>query len=248
MTKATNAANVQEAAYPLGAPDDDRPPLKASAFESMRTANSKLTPMFGRYLHKGAMVPAVACFTGAPGRSFQMFKHENCVEEIATVFGAQGAPMAAGAVMQGAREHFVNIPMNDKQHPSNYVLIVVTQRQWEKPEPQWEKLTLVCEQCQEPLIEHKFTCDPSEAELRSIRSRNDLVPFATLVEGVRIVEMLTNEPERLVCKECGFSNKPFPLDDWGWNNYAENAATVSLALSQYPTHATPASAERKAEI
>jgi hypothetical protein len=248
MTQTSSAANDPEEAYPLGAPDDDRPPMKANAFECMRTANSKLTPMFGKYLHKGAMVPAVSCITGASGRSFQMFKHENCVDEIATVFGAQGVPMGPGAVKIGAKDHFVNIPLKDNQDPSNYVLIVVTQRQWDAPEPQWEKVSLLCEQCQEPLIEHKYTCDPAEEQLRSIHSRNDFVPFATLVEGVRAAKMLNDDPERLVCKECGFSNKPFPLDDWGWNNYAENAATVSLALSQYPASAAPASGQQKREV
>ena len=220
--------------FPLGAPDEDRPPMKNNAFEAARTSNSKLTPMFSAYLDKGCMVPAVACFTGQPGRSFQMFKHENSVDEVATVFGAGGAPLPVGALMVGARDHFVNVPFEDNQSPTNYAVLTVTQRQWEKDEPQWEKLGLVCEQCQEPLIEHSYVCDPPKDVLKQLVKRHDHIPFATLLEGVVAVDKLNKNPALLVCKECGFENKPFPLDDWGWGNYAECVQTVTQARADYP--------------
>lgn len=215
--------------YPLGEPDIDRPPMRNNVFNAARTANSKLVPMFGNYTDKGCMLPAVACFTGAPGRSFLMFQHENCVDEVATVFAARGAPFPLGAVFVGTREHFVNIPLEDSESPTNYVIMSITQRQWEKSEPQRETLTIVCEQCQEPLLSHSYDCDIPDSN----RHPNDYAPFATLPEGVVIVDKLNANPDLLVCKECGFKSRPFPIDDWGWNNYTENAKTVSSALIDY---------------
>lgn len=229
-----SAISLLTSGFPLGAPDADRPPMKVNAFETMRCINHKLCPMFPAYLDKGCIVPCMAIFTGGPGRSFSMFKHENCVDEVFTILSANGLPMAPGTVMMGGKTHFVNVPMKDPTDPSNFVLFVITQRQWEAEEPQHETVTLVCQQCQEPLLAHSYLCDPSDAEMQALAQRRDFMPFATTIESARVADMLNADPSLLVCKECGFENKAFATEDWGWKNYVEATRTVTAALSSYP--------------
>ncbi len=220
--------------FPLGAPERDKPPMKVNVFEFARSVNTKLAPLFPAYLDKGCIVPTVALITGRPGRKFTMFHHTNCVDEVVTIFAAKGLPLKTGNVMLGGKLHYVNIPMQNPGDERQHTLMVITQRQWERDEPQHEVMTLICQQCQEPLIKHSYVCDADEAEARAIVHRRDRAPMPTVLESARAAEMLNAKPEQLVCKECGFENEPFPLDDWGWKNYAEANQSIADALKNYP--------------
>src|SRR5882757_10341977 len=96
----------------IPAPSSARVPLKVNVFRHMRMANTALCPMFP-YLEEGCFAPAVAVYSGAPGRAVGMFKHYNTVDEILVVFGANGSRLKPGNAIADVREHVVNIALSD---------------------------------------------------------------------------------------------------------------------------------------
>ncbi|WP_157137731.1 hypothetical protein [Herbaspirillum lusitanum] len=215
----------------IAPPTSEKTPLKVNVFERARQANTQLAPLFP-YLTPGSIVPALSLAIGGPGRSYQMFKHFNSVDEVATIFAAAGVARGhPGQVFVGARDHFVNLGFNDPTDPESFILIVVTQRQWEKSDQrQHEKLAVICEQCHEPLIERPFNSDCSAEELAAIRELDGDIPFHTHVEGAKMVADYNANKALHTCAECGFENKPFPIDDWGWHRYSEQTAMIDSAL------------------
>ncbi len=206
----------------LPPPNGDVIPLRTNIFEFVRVINATLLPLFP-YMHKGAIVPCGAIVVGGTGRDWRMFKHFNTVDEIFTCFGSNGAYVQPGQVILGAQEHFVNMRMEDNENTSNYAIMSVVQRQWEEEKPQSEKVSIICEQCQEPLLVHSYEAEPSEAEVQAADAANTSCAFPTPVQSAYAAQQFNGHPESLTCEECGYVNTVFPLDDWGWHRYAEQA-------------------------
>src|SRR5882672_7645624 len=90
----------------IPAPSSARVPLKVNVFRHMRMSNTALCPMFP-YLDEGCFAPAVAVYSGAPGRAVGMFKHFNTVDEILLVFGANGSRLKPEKPNRRCREPFI---------------------------------------------------------------------------------------------------------------------------------------------
>src|SRR5882762_10974544 len=119
----------------IPAPSSARAPLKVNIFRHMRMSNTALCPMFP-YLDEGCFAPAVAVYSGAPGRAVGMFKHYNTVDEILVVFGANGSRLKPGNAIADVREHIVNITLSDFSDAAQNFLAVVIQRQSEDRDDQ----------------------------------------------------------------------------------------------------------------
>lgn len=220
-------------ALTIAPPREDRPPMQVNVFERSRAINTMLAPLFP-YLDAGSIVPAASLGVGGPGRRYTMFKHFNSVDEIATIFSARGVARGKpGQMFVGARDHFVNLSYIDATDPGSHILIVVTQRQWEKPEPQREVLSIVCEQCHEPLLTRPFIASSPAEELAKLDGFGGYVPFHTHLEGARLAAEYNATPALHTCQECGLVNPPFPIDDWGWQRYTEQTETGALAQQDY---------------
>lgn len=211
-------------------PEGDIIPLRANILEFSRVINATLLPLFP-YMHKGAIVPCAAIVVGGDGRDWRMFKHFNSVDEVFTCFGSNGAYVKAGQIMLGAQEHFVNMNMEDNGNPSNYAIMSIVQRQWEKEAPQSEKVTIICEQCQEPLLVHAYDAHPTQKEAHEAAAADTSCPFPTPIHSAFAAQQSNLDAETLVCQECGFENTVFPLNDWGWHRYAEQAASSVKAAA-----------------
>jgi hypothetical protein len=215
-------------------PTATRMPLKVNVFRHMRMSNTALCPMFP-YLEEGCFAPAVAVYSGAPGRAVGMFKHFNTVDEILVVFGANGSRLKPGNTVADVREHFVNIALSDFNDPANYFLAVVIQRQSEHREDQREAVTFVCEQCRKPLREFPFPSQPPATEARGLRDHPEYARgFESPIGAWRAAEQFNNDEQGRRCEDCGHVSAPFPFREWGWAKYAEQCRAVDNALQAYP--------------
>jgi hypothetical protein len=218
----------------IPAPSEARTPLKVNVFRHMRISNTALCPMFP-YLEEGCFAPAVAVYSGAPGRAVGMFKHFNTVDEVLVVFGARGSRLKPGNTIADVREHVVNIALSDFGDPDNYFLAAVIQRQSEHREDQQEVVTFICEQCKKPLREYPFASQPPVHAPTGLLDHPEYARgFESPIGGWRAAEQFNNDEQGRHCSHCGHVSAPFPFREWGWGKYAEQCRTVDKALQNYP--------------
>ena len=229
-----SAISVTASSLSIPAPDEHKPPLKVNVFRHMRVANTALCPMFP-YLDEGCFAPAVAVYSGAPGRAVGMFKHFNTVDEVLVVFGANGSRLKPGNVIADVREHFVNIVLADFSDPGQNFLAAIIQRQSERREDQREVITFVCEQCKKPLREFPCVSQPPRSEPRGLRDNPEYARgFESPLAASRAAKQFNSDEEQRRCKNCGHVSGPFPFEEWGWDKYEEHCSAVELALKAYP--------------
>ena len=102
--------------------------MKVNLFERMKAGNCQLMPLFP-YEDADSLVPAGAIFRGEPGAEFGQFFHFNTVDEVAHVFGANGALLQTGQIYATQPLHGVNSFLKDPTNPDNFLVIAVTQHQ-----------------------------------------------------------------------------------------------------------------------
>jgi hypothetical protein len=215
-------------------PSTTRVPLKVNVFRHMRMSNTALCPMFP-YLDEGCFAPAVAVYSGAPGRVVGLFKHFNTVDEILVVFGAKGSRLKPGNAIADVREHFVNIALSDFNDPQNHFLAAIIQRQSENRADQREVVTFVCEACKKPLVEFPFQSQPPAGTSTGLRDNPEYARgFESPIGGWRAAEQFNSNEQARHCTHCGHTSAPFPFLEWGWGKYAEQCRTVDNALQAYP--------------
>jgi hypothetical protein len=214
--------------------------MKVNVFRHMRISNTALCPLFP-YLDEGCFAPAVAVYSGAPGRAVGMFKHLNTVDEVMVVFGAHGSRLKPGNTVADVREHLVNITLSDFNDPENYFLAVVIQRQAERREDQHEVVTFICEQCRKPLSEYAFSSQPpaTDGVNRLIDEAEYSRGFESPLAAARAAEQFNSDEQRRRCEHCGHVSAPFPYREWGWGKYAEQCRTVDSALRAFPALKEP---------
>lgn len=202
-------------------PDDTREPLKVNVYERMQHANTQLVPLFP-YYGPGAIVYCGALFRGGPGYDVGHFFHNNTVHEVAFVWGASGALLDTGRIMATPNLHGVNSYMRDPESPDSFLVITICQRQTDS-EPQTEQLIWRCAKCHQHLLVHEFTDSPSE-------DHDDRFPgFPTINESVEPVERFNTDESIRTCAKCGHLNPPFPMERWGWDQWAKQQRTVNDA-------------------
>jgi hypothetical protein len=222
MTTTIQPARQTERRIPL--PRDDRPPLKVNIFEKMQSGNCQLLPLFP-YEDADSLVPAGAIFRGEPGADFGQFFHFNTVDEVAHVFGANGALLQTGQIYATQPLHGVNSFLKDPTNPDNFLVIAVTQHQ-RASGPQNEAVIFRCGKCHEVLERYEYDAQPAP---RGVHPRNGVPLFTTLQGSVDAVETLNEHESNRRCAGCGYDNPTFPMERWGWKHYVQQTRTVNDA-------------------
>lgn len=214
-------------------PDGRREPLKINIYERMTGAATQLQPLFP-YHDAGAMVPCGAVFTGGPDKGeFGQFFHWNSVEEIAVVFGANGALLQTGQIFATQRLHGVNSFLRDPRDPEAFGMMTITQRQSDD-QPQREAIIFRCEKCHDQLLRFEYNATAKGVQGYEPGSwggdpDNDEYPvFNTTGGAVEAAARFSRESVR-TCGKCGHVNDEFPVTTWGWRRYVEQTVTANRA-------------------
>jgi hypothetical protein len=209
---------TEAARIPL--PDGRREPRKVNVYEQMQHANTQLVPLFP-YYGPGAIVYSGAIFRGGPGYDVGHFFHDNTVHEVSFVWGASGALIDTGRIMATPNLHGVNSFLRDPESPESFLLITICQRQTD--DVQTERLVWRCSECHEHLLQHEYSATPADEE-------EDRFPgFPTLNESVEPVARYNSDEAIRTCPKCGHVNDPFPMEMWGWAQWARQQRTVNDA-------------------
>jgi hypothetical protein len=211
--------------YRISPPDGSREPMRANIFDAMTGANAQLLPLFP-YLGEGAIVPAGALMRGGPGFSYGQFFHTNSVDEVAVIFGTGGAMTGAGFVVVGPNTHLVGSGLSNEEDPHNFNLVVITQRQ-EIGKEQSEMVTLRCEKCKAIVTQIRFDATPPPASHYADPAGERL--FVSLVYAAEAAQQHNASEASRTCKRCGTVAPAFPLDRWGWAEYAQRGRAVAEA-------------------
>lgn len=216
-------------------PDPARPPLRANVFACAQTTATTLVPLFP-YLDEGAIVPCISVFRGGPGRRYGRFQHFNTVDEVIMMFGSP-----PGMVFVGPKLHPVGAPFEDVEDPGSTSVALITQRQV-IGDSQREEYRFLCEGCQRRLSVFGFDATPAKRGEQPPHA-----PFPTLVEGRAAAEQHNAREADLTCRHCGHENPPFPVEYWGWTEYAEQTRVAAHAEQSMRAASTAVVGEREAE-
>lgn len=215
----------------IGAPKAGKPPLKVNVFHALRCANSSLMPLFP-YTGDGDLVSGATIFWGGENRDSGVFNHENSVDEVTITLAASKSRRRTGFVHVGARTHLVGRFFEDPNDPESMMAIVVTQRQADEGVAQSESLTFICDNCQEPLLKHRFSSENDDnfaardENGEPVRLPGFHAPLETLTEGAIAIEPFNKSEEARTCPKCGTVNEPFALHVWGWDSYYKNTVAA----------------------
>jgi hypothetical protein len=111
--------------------------------------------------------------------------------------------------------------LRDPESPESFLLITICQRQ--TGDVQTERLVWRCSECHEHLLAHEYSDTPSDDQA-------DRFPgFPTLNESVEPVARYNSDETIRTCPKCGHVNEPFPMEMWGWAQWARQQRTVNDA-------------------
>jgi hypothetical protein len=207
-------------------PEKGREPMKTNVFRFAQINVSTLSPMFP-YVDEGAIVPCVATFRGGPGKRFGRFQHFNTVDEVVIMFGAKGGRGRAGMVRVGPKLHQVGAPFEDPEDTGSLRVTTITQRQ-AIGQPQREEYRFACEKCDRRLYMEEVDATPPRRGTGP-GAVGGSVPFATTIETYAAAKHFNENAEARRCKHCGHQNPPFPIEDWGWDQYVRQAEIIEMA-------------------
>ena len=210
----------------IAPPEKGREPMKTNVFRFVQNAVSTLSPLFP-YADEGAIVPCAATFRGGPGKRFGKFQHFNTVDEVVIMFGAQGGRGRAGMVRVGPKLHQVGAPFEDPEDPGSLRVTTITQRQL-IGEKQREEYRFACEKCDRRLYMEEIDATPARRNTGPGASGGH-VPFITVLETYEATKHYNENEAARLCKHCGHQNPPFPIEDWGWDDYVRQAEIIKLA-------------------
>lgn len=210
---------MSKATRSIPPPDPSRPPLKANVFEMARNTATTLAPLFP-YFDEGSIVPCLSVFRGGEGRRYGRFQHFNTVDEVIMMFGTP-----PGLVFVGPKLHPVGAPFEDVADPNNVAVALITQRQLFAT-PHREEYRFLCDECDRRLSVSPFDASPAKRG-----ESDDGRPFPTIVEGYAAATRHNSQEENLRCKHCGHQNEPFPIEAWGWGEYAHQSDVAAKARS-----------------
>jgi hypothetical protein len=205
-------------------PREDRPPLKANVFERLQAGNCQLIPLFP-YMDEDTLVPCGAIFRGAANADFGQFFHQNSVDEVVQVFGAEGATLQTGQIYATQPLHGVNSFLKNPNNPDSFLVLTVTQHQTASG-GQKEAVLYRCGKCHELLVKHEYDATPVPRG----ESPPDEIPLLTTLQGsVDAADTYNEHPDNRHCSSCGYDNPRFPGERWGWRQYVDQTRTVNDA-------------------
>jgi hypothetical protein len=210
----------------IAKPAGDKEPLKTNVYQLQQIANTTLAPLFP-YVDAGSIVPATSCFEGGPGKHYGRFQHFNTVDEIALTFGARGSRRGGGVVRVGPKLHMVQGPFQDPENPENVAIAVVTQRQ--SPDgKQREEIRFVCKKCDRMIYREEIEIIvPLRGQQRKVMGPHS--HFPTPSESYSSAKKFNDSDDARTCKNCGHVNAPFPIEAWGWDQYATQKRIIDRA-------------------
>jgi hypothetical protein len=214
----------------IPAPDPAQPPMISNVFHAVRSANTKLMPMFP-YAEAGCLVPGASVFSGGKGSGIGVFTHTNSVDEVAIAFTTVGSGIRTGEVFVGAREHMVGAFFHEEEADQNLIVIVVVQRQSEAGVAQHEGLSFICGKCQAPLSRVEYPAKSDHA------GGDAAAALETLTQGAIWAREFNASEDLRTCGKCGHVNPPFPLRVWGWEEYRRNHEAAEKARELYLSQA-----------
>lgn len=207
-------------------PNDERQAARANVFAFAQIAAGTLYPLFP-YLDAGSMVPAVALIRGDRSGTYDTFIHRNTNDEVVVIFGGIGAPgrSAVGVIRVGNKTHPVGNILTDETDEDEFVVISITQRQFDAG-PQQESVSFQCVNCRKEIARLDFDATPPAHTGPEL-----LLPFETLLRSAELARRYNDDADQRRCCHCGHDNPPFPADRWGWPAYASQSRAVGRARS-----------------
>ena len=148
------------------------------------------------------------------------------------IFGTGGAANAAGFVFVGPNTHLVNSNLQNVEDPQSFAVAAITQRQ-EIGKEQSEMVTIRCqnEKCKAIVTQVRFDATPPPASHYADPAGDRL--FLSLIYAAEAAEQHNASEAARTCKRCGTVNPTFPLDRWGWAEYAMRGRTVAEARAAF---------------
>jgi hypothetical protein len=221
MTFAEQTVSESTGAIPL--PAGDKEVLKVNAFERAMTLNGQLLPVFP-YSGPGDMLACEITLRGRPGEEYGQFFHENSQEEVVYTFGSNLAMVPTGMLIVAPKFHGVNSYLKEPQDPSAFLHQIIIQRQVEAdadPSEQREGIHIRCPECQEFLLRHTFSADPTKPEEHGGQQGDRYSVFPTVYQALQATDAFNSDEKLRTCGKCGHVSPPFPSDIWGWQHYVQ---------------------------
>lgn len=219
MALVEQPAPASTGAIPL--PTGDKEVAKVNAYERAMTLNSQLVPVFP-YTGPGDMVVCAVTMRGRADKDYGQFFHENSQEEVAYTFGSNLSMVPPGMLIVAPKFHGVNSFLTEPHNPDAFLHQIIVQRQAEadaNPEEQQEGIHIRCPECQEFLLRHTFSADPTKPGEHGGQEGDRYPVFATVYEAVQATNAFNSDEALRTCGKCGHVSPPFPVDTWGWHQY-----------------------------
>lgn len=238
MTLTEHAASENSGAIPL--PAKDKEVVKVNAYERTMTLNSQLVPLFP-YSGPGDLVACGTSLRGRPDAEYGQFFHENSQEEVAYTFASNLSMCPPGFLIVAPRFHGVNSFLKEPHNPDAYLCQIIVQRQTEagaSPEEQREGIHIRCPECQEFLLQHVFSADPTRPGDHGGQEGDHYPAFATVYQAVQAMDMFNSDEKLRTCGKCGHVTPPFPAASWGWHHYVQlhravnSGRTTMIAMAE----------------
>lgn len=212
-------------------PPGDKEVVKVNMYDRAISLNSQLAPVFP-YYGPGSLIACLALQRGRVDQDHGQFFHENSQEEVSVLLGSHRAKVSTGDMMVGPKVHGVNAFLQDVHDPEAYLISLIIQRQCDEgasAEDQYEGMHLRCEQCQDLLLRHTYSADPSAPLDHGGREGDRFPMFATLWGCLEAAEEFNEREELRTCGKCGHLNAPFPHETWGWSDWVKQQRVANSA-------------------
>jgi 3-hydroxyanthranilate 3,4-dioxygenase len=203
-------------------------PLRENVYWVGRETYAQLIPMFP-YLDAGSIVPCVSVFYGGPGTNVGTFVHVNTLDEVMINFGSVDSYIKPGFARIGTKTHGVG--SFDAADPPDAMstVNVITQRH-PIGAKQEESIIFVCHSCKQEILRRDYDGNPPTQPGAEYYAP-DMTTFATIIESSRSAEAYNALGEKeIACPKCGAANRPFPLKNWGWDEYRRRTASTLRAM------------------
>ena len=144
-------------------------------------------------------------FRGGPGVDYGQFFHLNTVDEVAHVFGGNGALLQTGQIYATQKLHGVNSFLKDSTNPENFLVTAITQHQ-RASGPQNEAVIF---RCGNATRSSSATSTMRSPRRRGMHPRNGVPLFTTLQGSVDAAETLNEHPSNRHCENAATIIRPF---------------------------------------
>ena len=209
------------------APHPWKQPLRENVYWIGRETYAQLIPMFP-YLDPGSIVPCVSVFYGGPGTNVGSFVHVNTLDEVVLNFGSVQSYMKPGFARIGTKTHGVG-SFDAADPPDGMSTVNVITQRHPIGAHQDESIIFLCHSCKQEILRRDYDGNPptrSDAEYYT----PEMPTLATIVESSVTAEAFNALGENeIACPKCGAANRPFPLRNWGWDEYRRRTRSTLSA-------------------